>query len=171
MIQKNELLIRHMNGNDFGAMVRWLSDPKVLEFYEEQPSSLDTVRKKYTPRIEGKHYVIPCIVEYRNEPIGYIQFYEIQETELLNYGYTANQNIYGIDQFIGETHLWGKGIGTSMILMMIQYLSNNKDASTVVLEVKKNNNRAFSSYMKCGFRKVKSLENDLFLMEWKKTID
>ncbi len=155
-----------MNDNDFEVMAKWLNDQSVLEFYEEPPSNIDMVIKKYGPRVEGKHYVIPCIVEYKNEPVGYIQYYELQEDELKRYGYSANQNIYGIDQFIGETQLWGKGIGTAMILMMLNYLSKNKGASSVVLEVKKNNSRAISSYKKCGFRKIKELYTDLYLMEW-----
>jgi len=166
MILKNDLLIRLMNDNDFEVMVKWLNDQSVLEFYEEPPSNIDMVIKKYGPRVEGKHYVIPCIVEYKKEPVGYIQYYELQEDELKRYGYSANQNIYGIDQFIGETQLWGKGIGTTMILMMLNYLSKNKGASSVVLEVKKNNSRAISSYKKCGFRKIKELYTDLYLMEW-----
>ncbi|MBY0154340.1 GNAT family N-acetyltransferase [Cytobacillus firmus] len=166
MILKNELLIRLMNDNDFEVMVKWLNDQSVLEFYEEPPSNIDMVIKKYGPRVEGKHYVIPCIVEYKKETVGYIQYYELQEDELKRYGYSANQNIYGIDQFIGETQLWGKGIGTTMILMMLNYLSKNKGASSVVLEVKKNNSRAISSYKKCGFRKIKELYTDLYLMEW-----
>lgn len=155
-----------MNDNDFEVMVKWLNDQSVLEFYEEPPSNIDMVIKKYGPRVEGKHYVIPCIVEYKNEPVGYIQYYELQEDELKRYGYSANKNIYGIDQFIGDTQLWGKGIGTTMILMMLNYLSKNKGASSVVLEVKKNNSRAISSYKKCGFRKIKELYTDLYLMEW-----
>lgn len=119
MILKNELLIRLMNDNDFEVMVKWLNDQSVLEFYEEPPSNIDMVIKKYGPRVGGKHYVIPCIVEYKNEPVGYIQYYELQEVELKRYGYSANKNIYGIDQFIGETQLWAKGIGTAMILMML----------------------------------------------------
>lgn len=165
MILKNDLLIRLMNDNDFEVMVKWLNDQSVLEFYEEPPSNIDMVIKKYGPRVEGKHYVIPCIV-YKKEPVGYIQYYELQEDELKRYGYSANQNIYGIDQFTGETQLWGKGIGTTMILMMLNYLSKNKGASSVVLEVKKNNSRAISSYKKCGFRKIKELYTDLYLMEW-----
>lgn len=171
MIQKNDLLIRLMNCKDFDVMVKWLNDQDVLKFYEEPPSNLDLVIKKYGPRVEGEHYVVPCIVEYKNEPIGYIQFYEIRVDELEKYGYPINQNIYGIDQFIGETELWGKGIGTSMIQMMLNYLSNNKGASSVLLEVKKYNHRAISSYKKCGFRKIKELNDDLVLMEWMKTID
>ncbi|WP_256815216.1 GNAT family N-acetyltransferase [Cytobacillus sp. Bac17] len=166
MILKNDLLIRLMNDKDIEVMAKWLNDQSVLEFYEEPPLNIDMVIKKYGPRVEGKHYVIPCIVEYKNEPVGYIQYYELQEDELKRYGYSANKNIYGIDQFIGETQLWGKGIGTAMILMMLNYLSKSKGASSVVLEVKKNNSRAISSYKKCGFRKIKELYTDLYLIEW-----
>lgn len=165
MLHKNELLIRPMNFNDFDVMVKWLNDPKVLKYFEEQPMDLEKVKHKYGPRIDGNHYVKPCIVEYRNQPIGYMQYYEIQETELNTYGFTRNQNIFGIDQFIGETDLWGKGIGTEMIQMMLHYL-RNKGATKVVLEVKNSNNRAISSYKKCGFKSIKDLSNNLTLMEW-----
>ena len=168
MIQKDGLLIRLMHSNDFEVMVKWLNDEQVLEYYEEPPSDIERVIKKYGPRVEGKHYVTPCIIEHKEKPIGYIQYYEIQKGELKSYGYTTNQRIYGIDQFIGETHLWGKGIGTSMILMMLHHLSINKNASRVVLEVKKSNGRAISSYKKCGFREIKDLNNDICLMEWVK---
>lgn len=136
MIHKYDLLIRLMKREDLDVMVKWINDQDVLEFYEEPPSNLDLVTKKYGPRVEGKHYVVPCIVEYKNEPIGYIEFYEIRVEELEKYGYPINQNIYGIDQFIVETQLWGKGIGTSMIQLMLNYLRNNKGASRVLLEVK-----------------------------------
>ena len=157
-----------MNANDFEIMVKWLNDAKVLQFYEEPPTDLKRVIKKFGPRIEGTHYVTPCIVELNEQPIGYIQYYEIQEHELKSYGYAPNQGIYGIDQFIGVTQLWGKGIGSSMIQMMINYLHSTKNASRVVLEVKKSNARAIASYKKCGFREIKDLNNELCLMEWGK---
>ncbi len=142
MIQNDELLIRVMNYYDYDIMVKWLNDSRVLEFYEESPADLEKVSKKYGPRIEGRHYVKPCVVEYKNKPLGYIQYYEIQENDLKRYGYPQNHDLYGIDQFIGETELWGIGIGTSMILLMLNYLSNHKNATRVVLEVKNNNIRA-----------------------------
>jgi len=166
MIGNDELLIRVMTHDDLGMMVSWLNDPKVIQYYEERPLNQDEVLKKYGPRIEGKHYVSPCIVEYNNRSIGYIQYYEVQEAELKTYGYPLNQHIFGIDQFIGVTELWGKGLGTSMILLMLRYLSKTKGASRVVLEVKTNNSRAISCYEKCGFRKIKELNDDLVLMEW-----
>ena len=166
MIQKDELRIRLMNSTDFEIMVKWLNDENVLKYYEEPPSNLERVLKKFGPRVEGNHYVTPCIIEYKDKPIGYIQYYKVQESNLERYGYTANHGIYGIDQFIGETQLWGKGIGTTMIQMMLNYLSTIKNASRVVLEVKKDNRRAISSYKKCGFTEIKELNDNLYLMEW-----
>jgi aminoglycoside 6'-N-acetyltransferase len=112
--------------------------------------------------------VKPCVVEYKNKPVGYIQYYDIQENDLKRYGYPQNLDIYGIDQFIGEAELWGKGIGTSMIFLMLNYLSNHKNATRVVLEVKNHNMRAIFCYKKCGFRKIKDINDDISLMEWEK---
>ena len=165
MEQATELHIRLMTANDFLVMAKWLSNQKVLEFYEEPSSNLERVIKKFGPRVEGKHDVTPCIIELKNKPIGYIQYYQIKESELKRHGYLANQRIYGIDLFIGETYLWGKGIGTSAIRMMLHDLSTNKNASKVFLEVKKENGRAISSYKKCGFKETRDLNHDLFLME------
>ena len=164
MIQQNELTIRRMTRNDFPLMVKWLNDPAVLEFFEEPPTDFERVNQKYGPRVDGHHYVTPWIIEYRNQRIGYIQHYKIQENELITYGYDGKQ-IYGIDQFIGETDYWGKGIGTKVIQLMLNYLCE-KGAEKVVLEVKNNNNRAISSYEKCGFQRIKELHNNLSLMEW-----
>ncbi len=170
MILEANLHIRAMTNNDFDLMVRWLTNQKVLEFYEEPPSNLDRVVNKYGSRIKEEHYVTPCIVEYKNEPIGYIQYYKIQETDLKKYELPNNQNIYGIDQFIGEPQLWGKGIGSIMIRMILDDLWNNKGALKVVLDVKKTNTRAISSYKKCGFKQTKELNHDLILMECTKEI-
>ena len=66
-----------MDKADFNLMVKWLNNQQVLEFYEEPPSNLERVINKYGPRIDGKHYVTPCIVEYNNESIGYIMRFKI----------------------------------------------------------------------------------------------
>ncbi|WP_214851217.1 GNAT family N-acetyltransferase [Exiguobacterium sp. s193] len=72
--------------------------------------------------------------------------------------------VQGIDQFIGEPQLWGKGIGSIMIRKMVDYLLDDKGAAMIVLDVKKTNTRAISSYEKCGFKQMKELNNDSILM-------
>lgn len=165
MILKANVHIRAMTHKDFDLMVKWLTNRKVLEFYEEPPSNLERVINKYGPRIREEHYVTPCIVEYESEPIGYIQYYKIQETDLKKYELPNSQTIYGIDQFIGEPQLWGMGLGSIMIRMMLDDLWDNKGASKVVLDVKKTNTRAISSYKKCGFKQIQELNHDSILME------
>ena len=60
-------------------------------------------------------------------PIGYIQFYEVEGEEKSTYGYgSAAEIIYGMDQFIGESAYWNKGIGTQLVRAMVKYLIEEK---------------------------------------------
>ncbi|MFF2753709.1 GNAT family N-acetyltransferase [Psychrobacillus sp. NPDC058041] len=165
MLNKNEFLIRPMNESDYVLIAKWLSDEKVLEYYGPR-LTLEQVITKYGPRIEGNHSVKPYIVEYKNTPIGYMQYYPILDTQLRAYGYLEQQHIFGIDQFIGEINLWGKGIGSTMISMLLEYISLKESVQLVILDVKNTNVRAIKCYEKCGFRTVGSLENNYSLMEW-----
>lgn len=167
MLNKTDILIRPMNENDYILMAKWLSDEKVLEYYGPR-LTLEQVTTKYAPRIEGNHSVNPCIVEYQNTPIGYMQYYPITEAQLKVYGYLKNEKIFGIDQFIGETNLWGKGIGSTMISMLLEYISLKESVHIVILDVNNTNVRAINCYEKCGFRIVGTLENNYSLMEWTK---
>ncbi|MBY6035978.1 acetyltransferase [Fictibacillus nanhaiensis] len=159
------ILIRNMQREDYPIMHKWLNDPLVLKYYEEPPSSLDAIRLKFNQRIEGNHYVRPFIIDYEDKAIGYIQFYEIQEEKRIEYGFDEERNMYGIDQFIGETKMWGLGIGTYMILKMLELLKRERSASRVLLEVKKTNMRAIACYKKCGFVIVKELTPEMLLMQ------
>lgn len=163
MIQTDELLIRKMTHHDYPLMVEWLNNPEVLNYYEEPPSSLERIAAKYGPRIDGNHYVTPCIVEVANLPIGYMQYYPIQRRDYSNYSLDADSNYFGIDQFIGEPELWGQGLGTQMIQAMLLHLKDLL-ADGVVLEVKKSNSRAIKSYQKCGFEITKELNDECYVM-------
>ncbi|MEW9502885.1 GNAT family N-acetyltransferase [Jeotgalibacillus marinus] len=176
MIKSDELLLRSMKPDDYTLMVKWLNDSRILEFYGDSPLSLDEVISKYSPRVEGKHYVKPFILEYKNEPIGYIQCYKITEAEYKAYDYSENENIFGIDQFIGEVEHWNKGIGTLLVTLIVNYLVEHKKADRVVMDPQIRNTRAIRCYEKCGFEKVKILPKrelhegeyqDCWLIEYK----
>jgi aminoglycoside 6'-N-acetyltransferase len=155
LFQKGSLMVREVEDKDKHHLVKWLSDPAVLEYYEgrDKPFNLEKVNEDfYEPGDEkGK-----CIIEYEGKKIGYIQFYQLDKETKDIYGYTDG-NIYGIDQFIGETSYWNKGIGTSLITSMVQFLFEKKNADKVVMDPQTWNNRAIRCYKKCGFKKVKLL--------------
>ncbi|WP_096155328.1 MULTISPECIES: GNAT family N-acetyltransferase [Bacillus] len=152
-----KLTVRLLEDRDKELLVKWLSDPRVLEYYEgrDNPHDLDMVNESFYDETDG---VNGCLVGYNDSPIGYIQFYEVDPKYRMLYGYEDDEEIiYGMDQFIGEVDYWNKGIGTLLVSSMVDYLSTNKKASKVVMDPQTWNERAIKCYEKCGFQKIKLL--------------
>lgn len=174
LFQNGNLKVRKLEEKDNHLLVKWLSDPSVLEFYEgrDNPFDLDRVNKTFYVSVDDR---VKCIVEFENEPIGYIQFYQLDDEAKTEYG-CIEGNIYGTDQFIGEVKYWNKGIGTLLVASMVKYLVENKEASRVIMDPQTRNMRAIKCYENCNFRKVKILPKhelhegeyqDCWLMEYK----
>lgn len=151
------LLIRRMNHTDYTVMAQWLSTKEVLEFYGDvnSPFTLQQVKDKYEPRVNGDIPVTPFIVELDSTPIGFLQQYKLNEEKQEEYGYPINLSIYGIDQFIGYSNLFNKGIGTKMIRKFIEYISQYKNVDIIILDPVISNIRAIKCYENCRFKKVK----------------
>ncbi|XRG79168.1 GNAT family N-acetyltransferase [Rossellomorea sp. GAMAL-10_SWC] len=99
-----------------------------------------------------------CIVVYENIEIGHIQFYKLDDESKIEYGYeNTSEVIYGMDQFIGETDFWNRGIGSLLVSSMVNYLVNNQNAEKVVVDPQTWNVRAIKCYEKCGFKKIRLL--------------
>ncbi len=156
LFQNEGLKVRKLEEKDNYLLVKWLSDPVVLEFYEgrDNPFDLDKVHKAfYTPDDEEMR----CIIEFDGQEIGYIQIYPLDQETKAEYGYDQDETIYGMDQFIGEVAYWNKGVGTQLVTSMVAYLIKEKQASRVVMDPQTRNVRALRCYEKCGFKKVKLL--------------
>lgn len=157
IFQKGKLIVRELEIKDGPLLAKWLSDPRVLEFYEgrDNPFDLEKVNQTFYQRENG---VVRCIVEFENVEIGYIQFYLVDDEERELYGYDeVPDRIYGMDQFIGEPEYWNRGIGTALVSSMVEYLLEQKQADRVVMDPQTWNERAIKCYEKCGFTRVKLL--------------
>lgn len=149
--------LRLLEPSDAPLLLRWLKDPRVLEYWEGP-------HEVFTPgRIREEFYEDPdpttrCIVQYGGRDIGYLQFYPIDSEGFTEYGYDRRDlTTFGIDQFIGEPELWGKGIGRRFIKLICGYLRAARGAQAVVLDPHADNPRAIRCYEACGFKKVKLL--------------
>jgi aminoglycoside 6'-N-acetyltransferase len=160
-VQLNDIAIRRMRDDDedHALMAKWLSDERVLEFYEgrDRPHDIEAICQKYDLRALGEGRVVLCILIYEGQPIGYIQFYPVSEHEAPEYGIQSIEGIYGVDLFIGEPAYWNRGIGTRALSALLKYLFNEAGALWVVIDPQVTNYRAIRSYEKCGFKKVKIL--------------
>lgn len=176
-IRKDNLRIRTLKKEDFPLMHKWLTNPKVLEFYggRDKKYTLEMIAKKYSkPWVDE---VFRVIIEYDNIPIGYGQIYKMYDELYEEYNYEKkNEIVYGMDQFIGEVEYWSKGIGTAYIKLVFEFLKEERQADAVILDPHKNNYRAIKSYQKAGFKIIKELpehelhegkKEDCYLMEYR----
>ncbi|WP_442600646.1 GNAT family N-acetyltransferase [Paenibacillus sp. KN14-4R] len=158
LFQNQDLEVRKLEPVDAEILVKWLSNPVVLEFYEgrDRPLDLAAVQEHF---YENREEISQCIIEYDSVAIGYIQFYKIDQEERELYGYAAyNGTIYGMDQFIGEPAYWNQGIGSHLIKEAVQYLIHDQGADKIVMDPQAWNTRAIHVYEKNGFVKKKFLE-------------
>jgi len=153
--------IRKMSIQDYEVVTKWLSTPEVLEYYGDihSPFSLEQVIKKYESRIIGEIPITPYIALLNTIPIGFMQNYRVIEKDQLAFGYQKKQIIYGMDMFIGEPTLFGKGYGTQMVIKFVNDLFLTTDAEIIILDPKITNTRAIRCYEKCGFVKVKKINH------------
>lgn len=176
-IINNEIRIRELTDEDFPLLLKWLTDERVLEFYggRDKKYTLETLKQHYTESWEDE--VIRVIIEYKNKPIGYGQIYKMYDDLYKDYHYPkTNEIVFGMDQFIGETEYWNKGIGTRYIQLIFDFLKKERKANAVILDPHQNNLRAIKSYQKAGFRIIEDLpEHELhegkkeacYLMEYR----
>lgn len=177
MSEIKSVSFRLMNEDDLIFMWKWLTDNRVLEFYEGRD-------KKYTQKEIKEHYteqwtdeIYRVIIECDAIPIGYAQIYRVQGEIFNEYNYhDTDKKIYAMDQFIGEPEYWNKGIGTEYCRLACQYLRTEMCADRVILDPRKNNPRAIRAYQKAGFEIIKELpehelhegkKEDCVLMEWR----
>jgi aminoglycoside 6'-N-acetyltransferase len=145
--------------DDYELLLRWLTNPQVLEWYEgrDQVFTLERLQREWAPAAQIAEHVWPCIAEYGGRPVGYIQ-YVWAEPYAKEYQLDGDASrTWAIDLFVGEPDLWGRGIGTSMMRLMIDHIIAEADADRIVIDPRLDNARAVHVYESIGFHKVKVL--------------
>lgn len=149
--------LRPLAPADASLLLRWLTDVRVLEYWEG-PHAVFTSERIREHYFEDEWNASRWIIEYEAAPIGYVQAYQLDEEMFSEYEYPyTDSKVYGIDQFIGEPEYWGKGIGRRFVKLLCGYLHENASAQAVVLDPHAGNERAIRCYEACGFRKLKFL--------------
>ena len=77
LFEKGSLRVRQLTDNDASLLAEWLSNPTVLQYYEgrDRPHDLEMVRESFFQQDDETK----CIIEYASQPIGYIQFYALDD--------------------------------------------------------------------------------------------
>jgi len=157
--RNKKLSLRKLVTADVPVLLKWLTNPKILEFYEgrDQKFTPSLIRKRYISKIKLKDFW-PGIIEQDHQPIGYLQFYAVNKEGLIEYELEYKPDTYALDLFIGESALWGKGIGSKVLDLVVKYIFDKRQGKRMVIDPHLNNLRAIRAYEKVGFKQVKILK-------------
>lgn len=144
---------------DYRLMSKWLTDERVLEWYEgrSEPYPYERVVQKFAPRILAEEAVIPCFMLHRGTPVGYLQYYAVADPA--DYELETAEGAWAFDLFIGEPGLWSQGIGTSALRLILAHVFEKCGATRGIIDPRVVNERAIRAYEKVGFKKVKVLKD------------
>ena len=135
-----------MTRADLPLLGRWLAEPHVRKWWAEPAKALQSI-ESHIDSIS----VEPFIVELDGKPIGYIQSYDPHLEDAHPYQDQPTGTL-GIDQFIGEAALIGKGHGTRLIEAFVEQLFE-EGAIRVIIDPDPANAAAIRAYEKAGFER------------------
>lgn len=174
IIKENDLSIRKLSSDikDLTMLTDWRNDIRISTYYggRDINNTLDSVKEKYLPRIEGKENITPLIIELDEKESGYIQYYSVTKEKYITHKLEDYNNAYGIDIFIApDVH--GKGLGVKALRLLSKYLFNTLKADIVEITPRSENKRAVHSYEKAGFTPYALLEKgEFFEGKWREEI-
>ena len=151
-MEKEKIKLRRLNNkeDDYRFLEKWYQEEEIYSSFEQRKLNYKEIKEKYYPRTLDNAKVPVYMIEYKQKPVGIIQYKLLEEKDKELYKLKSN-NIYEIDIFIGELSEHNKGIGSSAINKLSEFLYKEKNADLLVMCPLKNNTKAINCYKKCGF--------------------
>ncbi len=119
---KNKIIFKALDFSDIPLMHYWFNMPHVQKFYSLRSWTEDEVLAKLTPYISGDKPVSGFVILLDANPIGYLQSYEVSDYPWSNQNLPEEivKGAIGVDLFIGDERLLGKGLGQQIIQTFIE---------------------------------------------------
>ncbi len=153
----NDILLRKLcdTKKDYELLEKWYKEKFVYSHFEQRVLNYDEIVNKYHHRTLDDTNVPVYMIEYKNQPVGIIQYQLINNESKKLYNLEDNF-IYEMDIFIGEMNLHNKGIGTRTVILMSNHLFKVKRANLILMCPLKNNINGISVMKR---QASKNLEN------------
>ena len=164
-----DVAFRPLARADFEQLCRWLNTPHVYEWWGREwggpdglggagpeAATVDEVAEHYLPDLEPHSPSHAFVIVVDGEPAGLIQWYRLghypeYEGELGEAGTDAA----GIDLFVGEPHLVGRGIGSAVIRRFVDDVVFAAGVTRCIGAPDVRNLRSIRAFEKAGFRWVR----------------
>ena len=140
---------RPMSADDLPLVRDWLRVPHVKEWWHDADDF------EFVSGDLAHHDMAQFIVTMDERPFGYLQCYRIGDWHA-GFG-PQPDGTRGVDQFIAEPGMVGRGHGSAFIRQFIEGLLDS-GTPRIVIDPSPTNPRAIRAYEKAGFRRVHEID-------------
>lgn len=153
------LTFRPLEADDLRLLWRWLNEPHVRETYGlGQTTTTSDVEREYGPLVSGTDPTRAYVIVVGTTPAGYLQAYRILDDPEYAREVGVADESYGLDLFLGDPRLIGRGIGPRAIRQFAdEVLFGQTDAVAIVCDPPSSNRRSVRALEKAGFRRWRSV--------------
>lgn len=144
---ENLIQLRVFTDCDLELFKKWLYTPHVAAWYHEPLDWLEEIEKRNSEFIWIHHF----IVEYKDMPIGFCQFYEYKNSGETWHGDVAIEGTYSIDYMIGEANYLGLGLGKQIIKCVIDKIKLYCNAKRIIVQPEPENKASCGILLSNGF--------------------
>ena len=153
IIEGERVYIRELTENDATERYcKWLNDPVVNKYLETREATIEDLKEYIKSRKKSPNCLFFGIfLKENNKHIGNVKLEPIDfEKKISDFG-----------MMIGEKEYWGKGIGTEVTQLVINYAFNELNLKKIRLGVIPENIPARKVYEKVGFKVTKIEKNKI----------
>jgi aminoglycoside 6'-N-acetyltransferase len=147
--------------DDLPIVRRWLLEPHVKRWWDDGVKSPypDASIEDYREAIHGKDPTYHYLALIDSRPVGMLQHYRIADDPEYAAALALGEDAIGVDLFIGEVDLIGRGHGPAMLRQFLREIAfpfHGIDVCVIGPSVK--NIAAIRAYEKAGFRALREVE-------------
>ena len=148
---------------DLELVQRWLLEPHVERWWNDGSKNPypDAEIADYRDAILGNDPTYRYVAHIDGRPIGILQHYRIADDPEYAEALALGEDAVGVDLFIGEAELLGRGHGPAMLRQFLREVAfpfHGLDACVIGPSVK--NRAAIRAYEKLGFRPLREVHID-----------
>jgi RimJ/RimL family protein N-acetyltransferase len=144
------LKFRPLAIEDLPMLHAWLQRPHVAQWWHN-PATLVELERDYLPVAMNESSTRAYIAVLDGEPIGFMQSYVALGSGEGWWAGEADPGTRGIDQFLADVELLGRGLGSSMINAFVEQLFQDPAVTKVQADPSPGNERAIRCYRRAGF--------------------
>lgn len=155
------ITFRPLQRVDFPLVARWRAEPHVVRWWGPAPD-LASLEGEHGPQIDGSEPTEVLIAELDGAPVAFLQRYRNRDHPEWD-RQVQLRRAAGIDYYIGDPHLTGRGLGPRLIAQFVDELFRDfVDVDCVAVGVLQENRPSWRALEKAGFRRLRSqhLESD-----------